>query len=79
MTYICIKCRTIWVSGDHTSEYSGGLCEVCTTDYIRDRQKSQGFHDCFKKAIELCSKAGCSYWLLCNRELNTATSMCAET
>ena len=79
MTYICIKCRTIWISGDHTSEYSGGLCEVCTTDYIRDRQKSQGFHDCFKKAIELCSRADCSYWLLCNRELNTATSMCAET
>ena len=69
MTYICIKCRKIWVSGPHTSEYSGGLCEGCTIDYIRDRQKRQGFHDCFKRAIELCSKGGCSYWLLCNREL----------
>ena len=69
MTYICIKCRKIWVNGDHTSEYSGGLCEECTTDYIRDRQKGQGFHDCFNRAVELCSKEGCSYWLLCNKEL----------
>ena len=51
MTYICIKCRTIWVSGDHTSEYSGGLCEGCTIDYIRDRQKSQDFMIASRKRL----------------------------
>jgi hypothetical protein len=69
MTYVCIKCRKIWVSGDHTSEYSGGLCEACTTGYIREKQKNYGFHDCFKRAIEVCSRRECSYWLLCIRDV----------
>jgi len=71
MTYICIKCRKIWVNGGHTKDYSGGLCKECTTDYIRERQKSQGFDDCFKRAIEVCSIKECSYWFLCNRDLLT--------
>ena len=69
MTYICIKCRKIWVSGDHTREYSGGLCEECTTGYIRERQVCQGFHDCYRRAVEVCSRDECSYWLLCNKSL----------
>ena len=69
MTYICIKCRKTWVDGHHTKEYSGGLCEDCVTGYIRAKQKNQGFHDCFKKAIEVCSRGECSYWLLCNKSL----------
>ena len=68
MTYICIKCGNIWVSGDPTNEYSGGLCEDCATSYIRARQHKNGFHDCFKRATEVCSKGDCSYWPLCNKE-----------
>jgi hypothetical protein len=69
MTYICIKCQDKWVIGSPTSEYSGGLCESCATSYVRTKQRKQGFHDCYKKAIEICSRAECNYWNLCNKEL----------
>ena len=68
MTYICIKCGHIWVTGSPTSEHSGGLCENCGTSYIRAKQEQNGFHDCFKRATEVCSQAECSYWSLCNKE-----------
>jgi len=70
MTYICIKCRKTWANGGHSSEYSGGLCEDCTLEYVREKQKSRGFHDCYKRAVEVCSRDECSYWHLCNRELS---------
>jgi hypothetical protein len=69
MTYICIKCKKIWVHGGHTNEYSGGLCDTCTTHYIREKQKSRGFDDCFKRAIDVCAITDCSYWYLCNKDL----------
>ena len=69
MTYICIKCRKVWVKGNPTSEYSGGLCDGCATSYVRAKQQSRGFHACFKRAIEVCSRAECNYWHLCNKGL----------
>lgn len=69
MTYVCIKCRKTWGKGGRSSEYSGGLCEDCTLQYVREKQKSQGFHDCYKRAVEICSKDDCSYWQLCNKDL----------
>ncbi len=69
MTYICIKCRKTWDNGGRSSEYSGGLCEDCTSEYVREKQKNQGFHDCYKRAVEVCSRDECSYWQLCNKEL----------
>ena len=69
MTYICVKCGNIWVSGSPTNEHSGGLCENCGTSYFRAKQKQNGFHDCFKRATEACSKVECNYWSLCNKEL----------
>ena len=59
MTYICIRCRNIWINGNPTNDYSGGLCLACIKEYIRVKQKRQGFHDCFKRAIEVCSKGDC--------------------
>jgi len=75
MTYICIKCRKTWVMGSPTAEHSGGVCERCATSYVRARQKRYGFHDCFKRAIEVCSRGECSYWPICNRELIGSTAV----
>jgi hypothetical protein len=69
MTYVCIKCKKIWLNGNATCDYSGGLCEECTVAYLRGRQKKQGFHDCFKRATQVCSRGECNYWQLCNRQL----------
>jgi hypothetical protein len=44
------------------------LCEACTTEYIREKQKTYGFHDCYKRSVETCSRDECSYWHLCNRD-----------
>jgi len=67
MLYVCINCRNTWAVGEVT-EYpniSGGLCEQCTIEYVRARQHRQGYHDCFKRATEVCDQTGCSYWTLC--------------
>ena len=69
MTYVCIKCGDIWDSGKPSDDHSGALCNTCATGYVRERQKKNGFHDCYKRAIEVCSEEDCSYWHLCNREL----------
>ena len=69
MTYTCIKCREIWIDGEPSAELSGGLCLDCITAYVRNRQTKQGFQDCFRKAVELCSLRECSYWLSCNKEI----------
>lgn len=67
MTYICIKCKNNWIVGEPTAfpHISGGLCETCMTKYVRNRQKKDGYHDCFKRAVEVCDRLECSYWLLC--------------
>ena len=68
MTYVCIRCRTTWIVGEASAEVSGGLCDRCITEYVRDRQKNNGFHDCFKRATQTCSETCCSYWEVCNRQ-----------
>jgi len=65
MTYICIHCRKVWTVGEKTDYYSGGLCEKCITRYVRDRQKANGFHDCFARATEVCDEVRCSYRQTC--------------
>jgi hypothetical protein len=70
MNYVCIRCGATWVIGEFSGEPSGGLCDVCITQYVRERQKSQGYYDCFRRATENCSEKECSYWEPCNRDLN---------
>ena len=71
MTYLCIKCKAIWVIGTptSTSEFSGGICEKCIIEYIRAKQIIKGFEDCFRRATEICDKE-CRYHELCCRHLN---------
>jgi hypothetical protein len=68
MTYVCIRCRSTWVVGEASAEVSGGLCDCCITEYVRCKQKNNGFHDCFKRATQACSETSCSYWEVCNRQ-----------
>ena len=75
MTYICIKCRRMWIRGEGSNEPSGGLCIDCATDYIRMRQKKLGFHDCFRRATEICAMVNCSYWACCNKEIMGAKNI----
>ena len=65
MKYICIRCGTTWIVGKNTDEPSGGLCDPCITEYVREKQKSRGFHDCFRSATDDCSETECSYWDFC--------------
>lgn len=69
MTYICIKCRKTWMRGEGSHEPSGGLCIDCATDYIRMRQRKNGFHDCFRRATAICATMNCTYWSCCNKDL----------
>jgi len=69
MTYICVKCRRTWHDGDPTDDYSGGICDECITEYVRQRQLKNGFNDCFKRATEECSHDNCTYWDLCCRDV----------
>jgi hypothetical protein len=73
MRYVCVRCRTTWIVGNETAEPSGGLCNSCITEYVRVKQKSNGFHDCFKRATMPCSETECSYWEVCNREFAACT------
>ncbi len=66
MTYVCIKCRVSWVCGEPTDHVSGGLCEDCIGEYIRERQRNKGYHDCFMRNMEVCAEDCCSYWDNCN-------------
>jgi hypothetical protein len=68
MTYICIKCQALWVIGEPTAEFSGGLCDDCIVDYVRSKQLKDGFEDCFRRAVEVCDKE-CKYHELCCRPL----------
>ena len=69
MTYICIKCDRLWVVGEPSAEWSGGLCDDCITEYVRSKQIRDGFEDCFRRAIEICSKSECRYHELCCKPL----------
>ena len=69
MDYVCIKCRKTWRKGEPSDEVSGGLCDECIIRYVRDKQKSQGHHDCFRRATEICSRKDCTYYDLCIRPL----------
>lgn len=68
MKYICIRCGITWIVGIATDEPSGGLCDLCITEYVRNKQKSRGFDDCFRKATEDCSETACSYWDSCIKQ-----------
>lgn len=68
MNYICIKCKATWTIGEPTDQLSGGICDRCITEYVREKQKNNGFHDCFKRAVSACSEMDCSYWEVCNRQ-----------
>ena len=65
MTYICIRCRKVWVVDHPTDEYSGGLCDKCIIRYVRDKQSRLGYHDCFGRATEVCGETRCRYIQAC--------------
>ena len=55
--------------GEHTAEFSGGVCEKCFIGYVRSRQLRFGLEDCFKRATEICDKSECTYHKLCCKGL----------
>ena len=67
MTYVCIHCGANWVKGKPTKypDISGGICGNCATAYFRRKQREKGYHDCFKRAQEICAHKECTYWELC--------------
>lgn len=69
MTYICIKCKALWVVDEPSAEFSGGLCDDCIIEYVRERQSKEGLDPCFRCAIEPCSRHECTYHELCCRPL----------
>jgi len=69
MTYICIKCKALWVVDEPSAEFSGGLCEKCLIDYVRGRQTKEGNEPCFRRAVEVCSREECTFHELCCRPL----------
>ena len=77
MTYICIKCETKWTIGKPTAEVSGGLCDSCITQYVRRKQISQGFHDCFRRATAICARPECSYFWHCLKGSNIMEPICS--
>jgi hypothetical protein len=70
MRHVCIKCGKVWLPDDEEDgETTADLCERCLTYYIRGKQVSEGYHDCFKRSIEICSKRkNCKYFQLCCEE-----------
>jgi hypothetical protein len=73
MTYICIKCRMVWVNGSHSTDLSGGLCLDCVTEYIRSRQRKRGLKDCFRRGETECLVTSCTYQAYCMNHSNAAT------
>jgi len=71
MRHICIKCGEVWLpwyeeDGDTTSD----LCRECVTFWIRGRQISEGNHDCFARAVEICSAGkNCRWFQICCEKL----------
>lgn len=55
--------------GEPTSEFSGGLCDKCFTEWVRGKQLERGFEDCFRRAIEVCSRTECTFHELCCKYL----------
>jgi hypothetical protein len=69
MTYVCIRCGRKWVVSDPSGHASGSICEECMIVYVRCKQKSKGFHDCFRRAVEECSETDCTWHELCCKNL----------
>ena len=67
MNYICVKCKKIW--GEELcvciSDLSSGLCASCYISYVREKQRKKGYHDCFGRATEDCSRKDCFYYEPC--------------
>lgn len=68
MRYVCIKCYKIWGKrepGETDDDISGSFCDTCFTGLIRKKQVAKGYHDCYRRATEVCSRTECSYHELC--------------
>ena len=59
--------------------YSGGICEQCITEYVREKQKKSGFDDCFKRALAICGRFECRYHDLCCNGLKEEGSNANKT
>ena len=69
MTYCCIGCGKTWLKGEPTDFVSHGICGDCYTGLVRSKQREKGFHDCYKRAVECCSRSECSHIDVCCRGL----------
>lgn len=72
MKYKCIGCGSEWGEETKGEEgwFSHGSCAECLRKQLspiyRKRQSLQGFHDCFARNVEKCSRLVCDYWKVCN-------------
>ena len=81
MRHVCIKCGIIWLpeddvwlSKDQTDSskdvVTSDLCEECMTYWIRGKQRTEGFHDCYRRAADVCSIGKeCKWFQKCCEEL----------
>ena len=56
MTVKCILCEKEWDKPSQNNGISSSLCPKCLTPIIREIQKRKGYHDCFGRATEPCSR-----------------------
>ena len=70
MRHICIKCGLLWSIWyeEEDGEVTSDLCEDCLKFWIRGKQKTEGNHDCYGRAVELCSRNKCKWFQMCCEE-----------
>jgi len=76
MKYKCISCGAEWsdskIDGVSDGEFSHGFCKECVREklapYVRRRQLSEGFFDCFGRAEKYCDQLNCKYRDICLKE-----------
>ena len=67
MRHVCIKCGEVWLPEHEIDEgeTTADLCDECLKFWIRGRQRSEGCHDCYRRAVEICSRKRCLWFQLC--------------
>lgn len=69
MDYVCIKCGARWTNEVAAEGPSGGLCDECLVNYVRGKQRSRGYDECFRAKGCFCPKKECTYFKLCNENV----------
>jgi hypothetical protein len=72
MRHVCIKCGVVWLPDheDDDGDITSDLCEECLMYWIRGKQITEGHHDCYRRAVEICSKGKkCKWFQMCCESL----------